>query len=425
MDLEEARHFVHRTGFGATPASIRRVQRWGWDEASRVTVERLGQDQGQPLPDKWLQATKVRKPPRDRSELQAWAGWWCQHMVQTSSPLTERLALFWHGQLGASVPWVTLMARHITNVRQHLTKDLRTMLVAATSEPAVLLTFAPKLKARKGPGERFAQTLLERWTVGPGHFSPEDVAAVTRAFTGWGVDMATGSFVYDQRAHDDSEKTFMGRTGRFNGTDIINLLLDNPQTAKHQVERLWQHFVSPTPNPQEVADIASAWVAADLKFADMIQALLSTPSLRQPQNMGTLIKSPIDMLVGTLRTFYLPVDDPVALATTAATLGQDLTAPPADGWPVGNAWIDAERFGKRRQWLRRALREQGRRSAAPTVSDADLAKWLGKPDLTRQRADRETTRLLLATAPAFFQPTGQEPHAFVQSLVLDPSYQLR
>ena len=77
----------------------------------------------------------------------------------------------------------------------------------------------------------------------------EDVKNAARAFTGWTIDddnvasipfgKTPWLFRYVPEDHDEDEKTFMGHTGNFNGEDIIDIIVQQPATARFLSRHLY------------------------------------------------------------------------------------------------------------------------------------------------------------------------------------------
>ena len=57
-----------------------------------------------------------------------------------------------------------------------------------------------------------------------------------------------------------------------------------------------------------------------------------------------------------MRTLEIPVPDALPLAFAVRNLGQDLFAPQRQGWPGGDAWINAIQTCWRKQFIERLLR---------------------------------------------------------------------
>ena len=98
---------------------------------------------------------------------------------------------------------------------------------------------------------------MELFTLGEGHYSESDVKEAARAFTGWSLDRESGEFVFRRAVHDDGSKTVLGKTGNFDGDDVLDILLAQPATAEFVSRKLWREFVSPEPDPAEVKRIAA------------------------------------------------------------------------------------------------------------------------------------------------------------------------
>jgi uncharacterized protein (DUF1800 family) len=138
--------------------------------------------------------------------------------------------------------------------------------------------------------ENFARELLELFTLGEGHYTEKDIKEAARAFTGWAIDRRTGKFRFTRRRHDFGTKVFMGRTGNFDGDDIINIILEQPRTAGFITAKLWRTFISETPDPQEINRLANVLRANDYELKPLMQALLTCRAFRNTQNYGAMIK---------------------------------------------------------------------------------------------------------------------------------------
>ncbi len=194
---------------------------------------------------------------------------------------------------------------------------------------------------RKGkPNENFARELLELFTLGEGYYSERDIKEAARVFTGWMVDRRSGKFRFNVRQHDGRIKTFMGRSGRFHGEDILNIVLEQPPVAVHIAEKLWQEFISDTPDNQEAERLATVFRDSGYEMKLLLKALFTSLYFRVVDNWGNQIKSPVELMVGTIRMFDIPIRDFRTLARYERYLGQDLFDPPnVKGWPGGTDWI--------------------------------------------------------------------------------------
>jgi uncharacterized protein (DUF1800 family) len=420
LDADEARHFLLRTGFGATPDEVRRLAPMRRAEAVDDLLARARREPATPPPDfmaaprpDWLaqwrskddEAKFAFNRARDAEfvELKAW--WW-REMVATPSPFGERMTLFWHGHFTSGFDKVrdpTYMFRQNLLLRREGLGSFRELTRAVARDPAMVRYLDSSNNRKGGANENFARELLELYTLGEGEYTEADVKQAARAFTGWHNDEAKGEFRFNKGQHDDGEKTFLGRTGRFDGDQIVAIVFEQKAAATFVTRRLWREFVSDRPDEREVERLAATFRAADFSVAALLRALLLSDAFWAPANRGTLVKSPVELLVGAVRQFAPGFDDPKALAEYGKRMRQDLFNPPnVRGWPGGTWWISTETLLVRREALARLV------SGVP-------ADRVFAPD---------APRLLLAVAPVVADPAAGG-RAGVEALVLDPAYQVK
>ena len=227
---------------------------------------------------------------------------------------------------------------------------------------------------------------------------------------------------------------------------MLDILLAQPQTAEFIVRKLWREFVSPEPDVAEVRRIAAVFRDSRYDIRVALRALLTSDAFYAPQYRGTLVKSPVDLVVGTLRQFQFSTGDVAPFALVVAQLGQNLFAPPnVKGWPGGETWINSTTLLARKQFLDRLFRSEAVKpmpmmaanraqiNAAPVVEmrqrlqrafseiHFDSERWL------RQSGGdaAQVQRLLLATAPQHALPPGVSGIDIVRRLAQDPVYQLK
>src|SRR5439155_23997346 len=129
-----------------------------------------------------------------------------------------------------------LMKRQNESLRKFCLAPFGELLQSMVHDPA-LLNWLDAPQNRKGhPNENLGRELMELFTLGIGHYTEDDVKEAARALTGWTVRQ--GEFVFQPAAHDDGEKEILGRAGKYSGDDLVNILLDQPATARRLAWRL-------------------------------------------------------------------------------------------------------------------------------------------------------------------------------------------
>ncbi|MFN3565043.1 MAG: DUF1800 family protein [Burkholderiaceae bacterium] len=372
LGTEGAKRLLTRTGFAPTAQEIARYA----PLTQRDAVERLlaeARTDALTAPPDWIDEPIVaprtlramsedeRKVERQRAIRQGLElrGWWLREMVATPSPLTERMTLFWHNHFVSAQPkvrWAQLMYRQNVLLREHALGNLGTLLHAVAKDPAMLVYLDGATSRRGAPNENFAREVMELFTLGEGNYTERDVKEAARAFTGWSIDPDQGTFVFRRGLHDDGEKTILGRTGRFDGDAVLDILLEQPATARFIVAKLWREFVSPQPDPVRLDAIAERFRASGYEIRVALRELLLQPEVVSAAAEGALVKSPVELLVGFIRQSGAELAQPVGAALAIAAMGQNLFAPPnVRGWPGGEVWINTQTLLARKQFLDRAL----------------------------------------------------------------------
>jgi uncharacterized protein (DUF1800 family) len=452
MGADEARHLLARTGFGPTPAEVAAFASLTRAEA----VERLlvpgGPTARTAVPDwvgEFIPLRRVQQlSPDERKAFQReqldkslqLRAWWLHEMLTTDAPLTERMTLFWHNHFVSSQQKVrspVLMYRQNLLLRRHALGNFRALLHAIARDPAMVVYLDSAGNRRGRPNENFARELMELFTLGEGQYTEADIKEAARAFTGWSLERDTGEFRFYRALHDDGEKTVLGRRGHFDGDAVLDILLDQPAAAEFLMAKLWREFISPVPEPGEVQRLARVLRAGNYDIKPALRALLTSEAFYAPAHRAALIKSPVELVVGSLRQLAMAPKDLRGAALATRGLGQDLFAPPnVKGWPGGTAWINSHTLLARKQLLERLLRAREMPRAAMPVSRPgaafaraadyrfDAETWFARfpgPPAARRAA---ITQLLLAQPPVE-APTASDDLDWLRALVLDPVYQLK
>jgi uncharacterized protein (DUF1800 family) len=287
------------------------------------------------------------------------------------------MTLFWHNHFATSqqkVRSANLMYRQNVMLRRYAAGNFGALLREVSKDPAMLIYLDGAQNRKGAPNENFAREVMELFTLGEGNYSEQDIKEVARAFTGWSIDADAGEFRFRRPAHDDGSKTVFGREGRFNGDDIVTLLLRQPATSEFVVAKLWREFVSPEPDAAAVKQLAATWRAANYEIKPLLRAMLLSEAFWVPANRGVLVKSPVELVVGSLRQFRFSVEDPAPFAVILRQLGQDLFNPPnVKGWPVGDAWLNTTTLLARKGFLNRLFRADEMIKNSGVVAKTDTA----------------------------------------------------
>ena len=405
MGFDDARHLLVRTGFGPTDTEVRAFA--GLTREQAVTqLLRDVRTEAATTPPAWVNDSESPRYPRGTSteeerkaftrqwvregvELRAW---WVQEMLATASPLTERMTLFWHNHFVSGqqkVRFGRLMYEQNATLRANAVGNFATLLHAASKGPAMLI-YLDVAQSRKGqPNENFAREVMELFTLGEGQYTEQDIKEAARAFTGWSLDRETGKYLFRPGVHDTGDKTVLGSSGRFDGDAVLDIILTKPQTSEYITTKLWREFVSDDPDPREVKRIAQIFRGQHYDIKAALRALFLSDAFWASDNRGTLVKSPVELVVGTLRQLEVAPASAMPFAVASAGMGQSLFAPPnVKGWPGGETWINSNTLLARKQFLDRLARTDSVPLTTAIMADAQVAMTSGEPMLAQQRTPK-------------------------------------
>src|SRR6187549_10675 len=150
---------------------------------------------------------------------------WLSVFVNTDAQLREKMSFFWHGHFACRNLNIFFQQELLHVIRRNALRNFRDLLHDVSKTGAILNFLNNNQNRKDHPNENFAREVMELFTMGRGNYTEDDVKEAARAFTGWGFNQQ-GEFVFRRNQHDDGTKTVLGKTGNFDGNDIINLLLE-------------------------------------------------------------------------------------------------------------------------------------------------------------------------------------------------------
>jgi uncharacterized protein (DUF1800 family) len=344
-------HLFRRAGFGATPAEIEAAEKLGFEAAvdkllaGLTEVDAAGSALGVPHLTPLAQANIPGFSYDDYTEFVALSTWWIDRMIVSDTPLREKLVLLLHEQFPTSyqkVGYADLMYRQNQLFRTLGAGSFDALTQAVAQDPAMLIWLDTGTDQKAHANENFARELMERFTMGVGNYTEDDVREAARAFTGWTLDYTTGDFFFNVYDHDGSKKRFLGKAGRWQGQDIIGIATHTTASAKWVVARFWSWLAYPvTTKDPVVAELARDY-KKDLNVKNLLEAILRHPHFVSARARAGLVKQPIEYLVGTLRLLGLRTAafSEGTLVWLLASLGQQPFVPlNVGGWGQNQYWL--------------------------------------------------------------------------------------
>ena len=371
FDNVKAAHLLNRAGWGGTPEEVEKVQKLGPKRAVEWLMDfpdapadedgdgdgdspDLSSIDGAPANFREYARQLAGKSPEDRKvlvqkfmqanrqALQATSSWWMKRMAFGKYPMQEKLTFFWHGHFTTSAKderAAALMWRQNELLRRYAAGNLEPFVRSISRDPAMLDYLNNNENRKAHPNENYARELMELFTLGIGNYTEDDIKQAARAFTGWGHDGT--DFVYRVNQHDDGIKTFFGRSGNFDGDDIISLILQHPACPKFIAGELFKYLAFEDVDASLSAALGQTLYSNRYELRPLLWTILTSRGFYSPQSIGVQIKSPVQLVMGTVRLLGVQMPPAPAVESALNQMGQVPLMPPnVRGWPGGRMWIN-------------------------------------------------------------------------------------
>jgi uncharacterized protein (DUF1800 family) len=206
-----------------------------------------------------------------------------------------------------------------------------------------------KQKQERGLNENYGRELMELHTLGvDGGYTQDDVVNVAKAFTGWSIRQPRRDpeFVFEDRLHDTSVKTVLGRKihegGMKDGEEVLDILARDPHTARHISFEMARRFVSDNPPEALVDRMAQTFLKSDGDIREVLRAMIYSPEFWSKESYRAKIKTPFELVASATRAVGADVQIPLLLVQWTSRIGQPLyqCEPPTGYSDKADAWVN-------------------------------------------------------------------------------------
>ena len=350
MKLSHIQHLYNRIGFGITPKKLKHLSK----KSKKHVVNALfkSSDKTSPLSvdtsflkgitskdykdiEKRIALQKIsNEKVREFSEV------WFHRLKNPSEILREKMTLFWTNHFVCESKNILFVERFNNMLRKNALGNFGDFTKTVSKEAAMLNYLNNKQNKKKSPNENFARELMELFTLGQDQYTEKDIKESARAFTGYNHKFR-GDFNFKEQHHDDDEKTFLGKSGDFNGGDIIDIILEKKQCAHFISEKIYTYFVNENSNKKHIEEMVAVFYK-DYNIETLMRFVLLSKWFYNDENIGTKIKSPMEFLAGINTIVPYKIKKTKQLLLVQRLLGQILMKPPnVAGWKTGKNWIDS------------------------------------------------------------------------------------
>ncbi|MBW8887554.1 MAG: DUF1800 domain-containing protein [Fibrobacteres bacterium] len=413
-DQRHATHLLRRTLFGYTRADLANALGLTASTCVDALLNATDAEPGLPLSTDSNDPTPVGtswtvsdydgnyNSTRQRS-LQ---NWWMAILLGQGFSLREKMTLFWHNHLATELDAVgdpRYAWMHHTLLRKSALGNFRDLIKQITIDPAMLKYLNGDSNTNTNPNENFGREVQELFTIGKGpeisagnytNYTEDDVKAAARALTGWRDVRGADASEFVATKHDTKDKAFSaaygstvitGRSGADAGTqelkDLVDMIFAQTETARYFCRKLYRWFVyydiGTDVEANVITPLADQFIKGDFEVKPVLATLLKSAHFHDAANQGCFIKTPVDIVAGSLRQLEIPLPDgtdPVkqyalmqALVGEAARMGLEIGNPPnVAGWPefyqipvFYEAWINSDTLPRREQYTDKLAAAKG------------------------------------------------------------------
>ena len=433
-------HLLRRATFGPTPGQIKSLT----GQTAAQLVGTLLADQPAPSPPVDPTSGKTfHTLPYDQTNAGRFTGylkyWWANLMLNQPLSLLEKMTLFWSNHFVTNSTTVNdyrFMYRYNALLRQYALGNFKAFTIAITQDPAMLVFLNGNQNIVGRANENYARELKELFTTGRGGgYTESDIREASRILTGWGdsgyrsTGAATVSSLFRATRHDTGDKAFSaafqntvikGRSGDNAGLDelkdLVDMLLKNVETSRHICRGLYRWFInSDIPANVEtdfIEPLADLFRTSNYELKPVLSALFQSQHFFDESIRGSMIKAPVDLVIGAFRFWGLTAPDPAQNPTAFYQIGtysfarvreqqQELLNPPTVfGWTAYyqsdyyQQWINSTTLGLRGFFGDSLAASALRLNGKPVVDILAHLETLSAPDDVGKMVDELTSQLL-------------------------------
>ncbi|NIJ44530.1 uncharacterized protein (DUF1800 family) [Wenyingzhuangia heitensis] len=342
-------HLYNRVGFGILPKEVQKLNKLSTEENVKLlfkkskkrksikvdvsSIEKVGLS----IEDKNERRKLQQK--ENRRLLNKLNVKWFDQLYTSETLLHDKMRLFWANHFVCSSNSTIQTIEYLSVIEKHALGNFKDFVVAISKNPMMIRYLNNQQNKKKHPNENYARELMELFTLGVGNYTEKDIKESARAFTGW--FSSKNGFTFKSKFHDFESKTFLGKTGDFDGTDIINIILEQEQCSLFISEKIYKEFVNPKPNQKHIKKMAKVF-RKNYEIADLMKFVLTADWFYDDENIGVKIKSPVELLVSIHNVIPYEFKRERYFQYLQFNLGQKLLYPPnVAGWPGDKQWIDA------------------------------------------------------------------------------------
>ncbi len=288
-DTGRVAHLYRRAAFGATPDMLKHGLAIGLEPLlDELCATDRNSQQHQTTSAQLAQSALAS------GDSKGLAVWWLRDMLETQSPLVEKMTLFWHGHFATGADKIkepqVMLAQNKT-LREHALGDVAKLVHAISQDAAMLVYLDSAVNRKAHPNENFARELMELFCLGEGHYSERDVQELARCFTGW--EVRRNQFRFNAFQHDTGTKRLFDRDIE-SGEQAVDAVLGHSQATTFIAGKLFRYFIAdePAPPPALIKPLADQLRTDNWHVSGTVRRMLGSQLMFSPIVRGRKVRSP-------------------------------------------------------------------------------------------------------------------------------------
>ncbi len=270
---------------------------------------------------------------------------WVDNLRNPNGGLHEKMTWFWHGHFATSSEKVgqqTMLHRQQGLFREHALGNFKTLFASIMNDAAMLIYLDSADSTVEAPNENLARESMELFSLGRGNYSEADIKSSALALAGWQVDYESTQVTYNAENGLGGEVVFLGRRGKFDVNDIVNILCEQPSCAPFIAAKIYRYLVGVAPSNEQLGLLADGFRSSGYEIRPLVEAIV-----RNEEFLNARLNRPryaIEWFIASAHAFgpFRPDEDGDIQPWTLEQLDQLPFKPPnVAGWPSGAKWLSA------------------------------------------------------------------------------------
>ncbi len=273
--------------------------------------------------------------------------WWLEKIATEELPLREKMTCFWHNHYVATFQKVKVnywVYQHNQLLRENAFGNFRELTKKVLRTNA-MVRYLDNTDNKKGKtNENLSRELLELFTLGVGNYTEEDIKNGAKALAGLGN--GDGQAVYREKFKDDATITYLGKTGKFNSDDLVDIIFEQKNIPYLITRKILKWFIYDHPTEELVAYYGDYFRKKDFEIEPLLTKIFTEEF--EKDNSGNKIKDPLVYIFQLFHELNITNPNMKMVAFFLKEQGMDLfNQPNVKGWDGGNNWLTSQIFLQR------------------------------------------------------------------------------